>query len=96
MGSVLLSATLLYYLSDWMGFSEHLQRKYPHKMDYVRRKLEHPMSFLLVVAWSFFPLVPTDLMCYLARLVQMRYRVLILGVFVGELVLMFLLIWGMV
>ncbi|MFT4602287.1 MAG: putative membrane protein YdjX (TVP38/TMEM64 family), partial [Arenicella sp.] len=37
--------------------------------------------------WSFFPLVPTDLICYIAGIVKMPLRYLLIGVGLGELIL---------
>ena len=48
---------------------------------------------LIVIAWSFFPLVPTDVICYVAGIVKMPYRYLILGVLIGEVVLIYLYVF---
>jgi uncharacterized membrane protein YdjX (TVP38/TMEM64 family) len=47
----------------------------------VRALLERH-GFPIVVGWAFFPLVPTDLICYLAGVTRMA--VLLLGVGIGE------------
>jgi len=84
---VLFSATALYFFSDALGFSKHLESKYPEQVEAWRGKLNKRGSTLLVMGWSFFPLVPTDVICYVAGIVKLPYRYMIFGVFVGELVL---------
>ena len=84
---VLFSASMLYYFSDLLKFSDKLEKKYPSRVQFWQEKLNRPNSTLLVLAWSFFPLVPTDLVCYVAGIVKMRFGYMLLGVFLGELIL---------
>jgi uncharacterized membrane protein YdjX (TVP38/TMEM64 family) len=49
--------------------------------------LEHPLGFFFVALWAFFPLVPTDLVCYVAGTTKMNYLKFILAVCAGELIL---------
>jgi uncharacterized membrane protein YdjX (TVP38/TMEM64 family) len=84
---ILLTATGLYYFADMLGFSEKLDKKFPEKMKIWHKRLNSPKATLIVLAWSFFPLVPTDLICYVAGIVKMPFKYLMLGVFVGEAIL---------
>lgn len=84
---VLFSATLLYYFADLLGFSKKLEAKNVLGIQRWKKKLQKPQSGLFVLLWSFFPLVPTDLICYVAGLVKMRFLYFILGVGLGELTL---------
>lgn len=90
---VVVGSSLVYYMSDALGFSEKLERKYPKKIDNWHRRLNSPWAASIVVAWSFFPLVPTDVICYVAGIVKMPYRILITGVIIGELVLIYLYVF---
>jgi uncharacterized membrane protein YdjX (TVP38/TMEM64 family) len=85
--SVLSSATFLYYWADWIGIGQYLEKKYPKKAARVAELLNKPYALLLVIGWAFFPLVPTDLICYIARIIGMKYRIMIFGIFLGELAL---------
>jgi len=71
LSGVMLTAAALYYFSDFLGFSEKLEKKYPKQLDNWHRRLNSPKATLLVIAWSFFPFVPTDLICYVAGIVKM-------------------------
>jgi uncharacterized membrane protein YdjX (TVP38/TMEM64 family) len=84
---IVLSSTMIYYFSDLLGFSAYFERHKPETIHRVKARLEHPMGFLFVAAWAFFPLVPTDLVCYLAGVTRMNFAKFIVAVAAGELVL---------
>ena len=84
---VMFSATTLYYFSDALGFSRFLESKSSKKILRWKEKLQKPRAAYFVTAWSFFPLVPTDLICYIGGIVKMPFRYVFLGVFIGELLL---------
>ncbi len=87
------SASFLYFFADWLGLADYLQNKYPDKIDKIVKIFQHKYAFLLVMAWAFFPLVPTDLICYIARLVKMPYPKMMLGILSGEAILIVTLIY---
>ncbi len=87
MVGILLSAILLYYFSDLLSFSEKLENKFPEKMEVWKKRVQSKKAFWIVLVWSFFPLVPTDLICYLAGIVKMPIKYLLVGVGVGEVIL---------
>lgn len=84
---VLVSATALYYFSDMLGFSHYLESRYPKGIGKWKKRLQSPRATYFVLAWSFFPLVPTDLICYVAGIVKMPFKYMFIGVFTGELIL---------
>jgi uncharacterized membrane protein YdjX (TVP38/TMEM64 family) len=87
MGGILLTTLMLYYFSDILGFSKTLNKKFPHKMKVWETRLRSKHAIWIVLLWSFFPLVPTDLICYIAGIVKMPLKYLLIGVGVGELIL---------
>ena len=84
---IVLSATSLYYFSDLLGFSKYLEKKYPNEVITWKRRLKDPKAILFVIGWAFLPVVPTDLICYVAGIVKMPYKHMIAGVFLGEIIL---------
>ncbi|MDC1162149.1 VTT domain-containing protein [Tenacibaculum sp.] len=84
---VLFSATALYYFSDLLGFSSYLNKKFPSKIELCKKELANSKSILLVSIWSVFPLVPTDLVCYITGILKTPFKNVLLGVFIGELLL---------
>jgi len=63
MTGILLSSTMIYFFSDYLGFSDYFENHKPELSHKIKAKLEHPFGFLFVAAWAFFPLVPTYLCC---------------------------------
>ncbi len=87
MTGILLSSTMIYYFSDLLGFDEYFESKNPDLSHKIKAKLEHPLGFLFVAGWAFFPLVPTDLVCYVAGTTRMNFIKFISAVAVGEVIL---------
>jgi len=89
---ILLGATWIYLAAGFLKaealFSMNSQKKF--------KKAELGMNkygFWIVLLWSFFPAVPTDLICYVAGYSKMRFLKFITALFLGELVLVCLYIW---
>jgi uncharacterized membrane protein YdjX (TVP38/TMEM64 family) len=84
---ILVSSTLIYFCSDWLGFTDYFETKHSKTVEKIRHRLETPAGFLFVLLWAFFPLVPTDAVCYVAGTTRMRFTKFLLAVFLGEVVL---------
>jgi uncharacterized membrane protein YdjX (TVP38/TMEM64 family) len=84
---ILLSSAMIYYFSEFLGFDTHFENHKPDMARKIKQKLEHPLGFLFVAGWAFFPFVPTDLVCYLAGTTRMKFWKFIVAVGVGELIL---------
>ncbi len=84
---ILLSSSMIYFFSEYLGFAEYFEGHKPELTHKLKAKLEHPLGFIFVALWAFFPLVPTDLVCYLAGTTKMNYWKFIAAVCVGEIVL---------
>lgn len=83
---VLVGSSIIYFFSDKLGFADVIEKKHATTLAKVRTRMEkHGM--LIVVAWSFFPLVPTDLVCYLAGVIRMNFLRFIVAVALGEAIL---------
>ena len=85
MAGIVISSTLIYFGSEALGFSDYFQRKKPEAIEAIRRRLEHPYGLAFLALWSFFPLAPTDAVCYVAGTIRMNFPKFISAVFVGEL-----------
>ena len=73
LAGIALSSTMIYFFSELLGFTAYFERHDPVRVHAIKARLEHPLGFLFVAAWAFFPLVPTDLVCYLAGATRMNY-----------------------
>lgn len=79
----MVSSASIYYFAEYLGLADYFERRYPRQivqLKSVMRKNELP----IVIGWSFFPLTPTDLMCYACGSLKIDVRKLLLGVFIGE------------
>lgn len=84
---ILLSSSMIYAFSEYLGFSDFFENHKPELTHRIRARLERPTGCLFVAVWAFFPLVPTDLVCYLAGTTRMNYWKFIAAVWAGEMIL---------
>jgi uncharacterized membrane protein YdjX (TVP38/TMEM64 family) len=91
---VVVSSGMIYWLSDAIGIAAYFERRKAHHISKIRSRLEHPTGLLFVGLWAFFPLVPTDVVCYVAGSIRMNFPKFIAAIFVGELILCSIYIFG--
>jgi uncharacterized membrane protein YdjX (TVP38/TMEM64 family) len=84
---ILLSSSLIYFFSDKLGFRYFFEKQGASKLDRIKSRLECRTGVAFVALWAFFPLVPTDLVCYAAGIVRMHFAKFITAIFAGELLL---------
>ena len=88
--SILISATFFYFFAGSMGWLHFFRKKYPVQMNRIEMKLQQPKSIYIVMFWSILPVFPTDVLCYIAGIVKMPFKIFISGVFLGQLPVMYL------
>ena len=84
LAGVVASASLIYFFFEFLGLAELLERKHAAQV----RRLEGQMrrkGFWVVLAWSAFPFVPTDVICYVAGTLRMNVGAFLAAVALGEL-----------
>ena len=84
LAGVVVGAFLVYSFPSFGKYDEFLEQKYPDKIAMLDRQIHGPWAFWIIAGWSFFPLVPTDLICYVSGVVKLRFRKLITALLVGE------------
>lgn len=94
LSGILFSSSLIYFFSHIFGFDAYFEKKFPKKILYLKKILNSPKGFSFVALWSFFPAVPTDLICYIAGTIQMKYSHFITALFLGEIILCGIYIYG--
>src|SRR5262245_30874193 len=83
LGGVLVSSSSIYYLSERLQLAAYFETRHPEQVDRVRgllRRRELP----IVIGWSFVPVVPTDLICYVCGSLRIDVRKMLAGILVGE------------
>jgi uncharacterized membrane protein YdjX (TVP38/TMEM64 family) len=94
MAGIAISSSLIYFFSESLGFAEYFERKRPAAVHTIRHRLEQPSGLAFVTLWSFFPFAPTDAVCYVAGTIRMRFSRFIAAVFLGELVICTIYVYG--
>ncbi len=82
---IVVGVLLVYSFPTFGGYDRFLEGKYPQVIATLKDKLHGKYAFWIVTSWSFFPLVPTDAVCYVAGMVKMPLLKLIIAVVLGEL-----------
>jgi uncharacterized membrane protein YdjX (TVP38/TMEM64 family) len=83
LAGILVSSASVYYFAEALHVDDVLRRKHGHQMDRVQRLLER-YGFAIIVGWAFFPLLPTDLICYVSGVVRVRITTVLGGIAIGE------------
>lgn len=81
---IVAGAYLVYSFPSFGSYDEYLEEKYPEKVKVLEEKLHGAYAFWIVAGWSCFPLVPTDLICYVAGVVKMPFKKMATAVVIGE------------
>ena len=90
---ILVSSSSIYRLSASLHFYEVFARKHEQRVSRLRSRLErHELP--IIIGWSFFPLAPTDLICYVCGVLEVNFGKFLLGVGIGESAICGLYIFG--
>ncbi len=69
---IMISSTSIYYFSAALRIDERLARKHPEKIARIT-DLVNQYELPIIIGWSFFPLAPTDLICYVCGALRVRF-----------------------
>ena len=83
LGGILVSSASIYYFSERLRLAEYFETRHAEHVDRIRRLLRQ-RELPIVIAWSFFPFVPTDLICYVCGSLRVDVRKMLIGILVGE------------
>ena len=80
---IITSSTIVFHFARCLGLNQVFEARYPRQIEKVRRALEHK-ELPIIVGWSFFPAVPTDLIIYVGSTLSVPLWKCLLGVLIGE------------
>jgi len=80
---IISSSTIVYHFARFLGLGTVFESRYPHQTRRVKDALSHK-ELPIIVGWSFFPVVPTDLIIYVASTLNIPLWKCLLGVLLGE------------
>lgn len=93
LAGIVVGAYLIYSFPSFGGYDRLLEAKYPAKIAALKKSMHGKFAFWIVTGWAFFPLVPTDAVCYVAGISRMPLRKLLTGVVLGELPLVIIYVF---
>lgn len=80
---IIVSSAAVYYFAEAMAFDRFFERRYGGKIARLRGLMQR-RELPIVIAWSFFPIAPTDLVCYVCGALKVDLKKCLLGVTIGE------------
>jgi uncharacterized membrane protein YdjX (TVP38/TMEM64 family) len=83
LAGIIVSSAAVYYFADAMQFDRLFERRYGPQIDRLRGLLVR-RQLPIVITWSFFPLAPTDVVCYVCGALKIGLSRCLLGVAIGE------------
>ncbi len=93
LGGIILASATIYAFSGTLGIVERAERHDPRRVTVLRLWLNR-YQFPVIVAWSFFPLAPTDLICALCGSLRVSFVPFLAAVTLGEGTICALYIFG--
>lgn len=88
---VTFSGAFIYFFAQYLEF-DHIISKKQKQLVRIKKGINR-YGFWIVLGWSFFPAVPTDLICYVASITRMHFWKYLSALFIGEAILIALYIW---
>ncbi len=80
---ILVSSTAVYRFAGAMGLASYFERRHPAQVMRLRTLLLR-RELPVVIIWSFLPVAPTDVVCYVCGALGIDLKKCLLGVAIGE------------
>ena len=77
------SSVVVYYFTKYLRLDLWLESKYPAKIEKVKKALRKK-ELPIIAGWSFFPVVPTDLIIYVSSSLNIPFWKCAVGIIIGE------------
>ncbi len=91
---ILATSAMIYRFSDYLGFAEYFEKKNPKAIERIKKQLEKPTGVIFIFFWSIAPIVPTDVISYVAGSIGINFTKFIIPLFLGHLVLFSIVVYG--
>ncbi|MBZ4191296.1 TVP38/TMEM64 family protein [Niabella beijingensis] len=82
--TVFIVSTFIYYAAGYLKGSFFSGKNTAARLERIKEQLNGKRGFWLILGWAFTPFTPTDLVCYAAGLLRLRFWQFILPLLLGE------------
>ncbi|HCC70957.1 MAG TPA: TVP38/TMEM64 family protein [Bacteroidales bacterium] len=83
MAGIITSTVIVYYFTQYLGLDKWIEMKFPQQIEKTKKALRKK-ELPIITAWSFFPVVPTDLIIYVSSSLRVSFLKCVIGVLIGE------------
>jgi uncharacterized membrane protein YdjX (TVP38/TMEM64 family) len=80
---IITSSLVVYYFTKYLRLDAWLESRYPTQIDKVKKALRNK-ELPIIAGWSFFPVVPTDLIIYVSSTLKIPFWKCAVGIIIGE------------
>ena len=80
---ILTSSVVVYYFTQYLRLGVWIESKYPVQIEKIKKALQKK-ELPIIAGWSFFPVVPTDLIIYEGSTLNVPFWKCALGILIGE------------
>jgi len=80
---IAISSSICYWFAEVIHMDEVFERKYPAQIRKLKGLLQ-TYQLPIIIGWSFFLFLPTDLICYVCGSLKINFKKFLFGVVVGE------------
>lgn len=80
---IISSSIVVYYFTKYLRLDVWLESKYPEKIEKIKKALRKK-ELPIIAGWSFFPVVPTDLIIYVSSTLNIPFWKCAVGIIIGE------------
>lgn len=80
---IAISSSVCYWFAEAINMDEVFERKYPKQIRKLKDLLQ-TYQLPIIIGWSFFLLLPTDVLCYVCGSLKVNYKKFLIGVIIGE------------
>jgi len=80
---IAISSSICYWFAEAIHMDEVFERKYPRQIHKLKAALQ-TYQLPIIIGWSFFLLLPTDLICYVCGTLRINFTKFLIGVVIGE------------
>ena len=80
---IAVSSSVFYWFSETLNLAERFERRHQKQVEQIRSLLRrHELP--IIIGWSFFLIMPTDLLCYVCGTLRINFPKFLIGVLIGE------------